>query len=32
MGLRNEAAIGMKVTLRQGMYGEVELRGVGKEG
>ncbi|KAK3388769.1 hypothetical protein B0T20DRAFT_457341 [Sordaria brevicollis] len=32
VGLRNEAAMGMKVTLRQGMYGEVELRDVGKEG
>lgn len=32
VGLRNEAAMGMKGTLRQGMYGEVELRDVGKEG
>ncbi|EAA30428.2 hypothetical protein GE21DRAFT_10588 [Neurospora crassa] len=32
VGLRNEAAMGMRVMLRQGMYGEVELRDVGKEG
>ncbi|KAK3490058.1 hypothetical protein B0T13DRAFT_85344 [Neurospora crassa] len=32
VGLRTEAAMGMRVMLRQGMYGEVELRDVGKEG
>lgn len=32
VGLKNEAARGMKVALRQGMYGEVELKEVGKEG
>ncbi|KAJ4420296.1 hypothetical protein N0V85_000645 [Neurospora sp. IMI 360204] len=31
VGLRNEAAMGMKVRLRQGMYGEVELRDVGRK-
>lgn len=31
LGLRNEATMGLKVALRQGMYGEVELRNVGKK-
>ncbi|KAK1773986.1 hypothetical protein QBC45DRAFT_459946 [Copromyces sp. CBS 386.78] len=32
VGLKNQAARGIKVTLRQGMYGEVGLRDVGREG